>query len=58
MMHVREAELACIRHFRPCLNEQNNLQPSPIPAKYLEQEDRSQWYKSDLEDSAVDYIDL
>lgn len=41
-MHVREAELACIQHFRPCLNEQNNLQPSPIPAKYLAQEDMSQ----------------
>jgi predicted GIY-YIG superfamily endonuclease len=31
----RNAEIAMIRHFRPCLNVLNNFDPSPLPGKYL-----------------------
>lgn len=31
---VARAEVALMRHFHPCLNRSNNVDPSPLPAKY------------------------
>lgn len=42
--NINKAEVMMILHFKPCLNERNNPDPSPLPEKY-----KRQYYPENVE---------